>query len=380
MNGLDSKFKEKIVKDLPFSNLTTLKIGGPIKYFFEAKTEDELIEAVKFAQKNSLPYLVIGGGSNLLVSDKGYDGLVIKNSITGIARGDSEERSWRVPAAIRQRPESEDTRRETELAGPGAILKVKGGTVLQDLVDYSIKNGLSGLQKMTGIPGTIAGAVYGNAGAYGQTISDHIVKVTILKPTTGSSFNLIGGSSQIDSRWSLPRTSIRDGNDNTEIKTLTKDACGFDYRHSSFKENKSIILEVIFELEQGNPKTLKKESEEILEKRLVKYPKGIKCPGSFFMNIVTENLPKDVLEKIPQNMIMYGKIPAGALLEEVGAKGDSIDGIEIAPYHANLFVNKGGGKAEDFYNLAKKYFQKVKEKFGITLEPEVQLINLPALN
>src|SRR3989344_2747756 len=103
LNKLEEKFKDKIIKDKPFLELTTLKIGGPLSYFFEAKSEEELIEIIKSAKENSLPYLVIGGGSNLLVSDQGYDGLVIKNSTQGVKQN-------------------------------GNILVVSGGTILQDLV------------------------------------------------------------------------------------------------------------------------------------------------------------------------------------------------------------------------------------------------------
>ncbi len=300
-----------------FSKITTLQIGGPIKKYTAVKNQDELISEVKDALQNSLEFLVIGGGSNLLVSDSGYSGCVIQNNTAGILK-------------------------------EGQTLKVKSGTILQDLVNFADDNGLGGLQKLTGIPGTVGGAVYGNAGAYGQTISDHIKEVKIF--------------------------------DGQKIVTLSKNECGFEYRDSIFKESKDVILEVTFELEPGDSKILYQEANEVLQKRLIKYPKGIKCPGSFFMNIIAENLPKEVLEKIPKNMIVYGKIPAGALLEEVGAKGDNLGAIEIANYHANLFVNKGGGKAEDFYNLAKKYFQKVKDRFGIELKPEVQLINLPSLD
>ena len=94
---------------------------------------------------------------------------------------------------------------------------------------------------------------------------------------------------------------------------------------------------------------------------------------------MASTLPKEILEKIPQELIVYGKLPAGALLEKVGAKGDSLDGIYIADYHANLFINKGSGSAESFYNFAKKYTELVYQKFGIKLEPEVQLINLPPI-
>lgn len=302
----------QIKSNYPLKNITTLQIGGPAKKFVTIHTEEELIEAINYAKQNGMDYLVIGGGSNLLVSDEGVDKLIIQNKITGIA-------------------------------AQGPTLQVKSGTILQDLVNYSISHGLFGLQKLTGIPGTVGGAIYGNAGAYGQTISDSILSVAI------------------------------PGN------TLSKDECEFNYRDSIFKRNKLPILEVTFELESGTPKLLQQEADEILKKRLVKYPPGIKCPGSFFKNIVASTLPKDILDKIPPEAIMYGKLPAGALLEDVGAKGDSLDGIYIADYHANLFINKDSGTAKDFFALAQKYAQKVKQKFGITLEPEVQLINLPPI-
>jgi len=305
----------QIEDSYPMKNITTLAIGGPAKKFASVTSIDELREAIKSAKEIDLEFLVIGGGSNLLVSDKGVDKLIIKNEISGIEHN-------------------------------GNILKVQSGTVLQDLVDFSIKQGLSGLQKMTGIPGTVGGAIYGNAGAYGQTISDHLVDVTVY--------------------------------DGQDIVTLSKDQCEFNYRDSGFKRNKYTILEVTFQLEKS-AENLQKQADEVLEKRLVKYPKGIKCPGSFFKNIVASTLPKEILEKIPQELIVYGKLPAGALLEKVGAKGDSLDGIYIADYHANLFINKGSGSAESFYNFAKKYTELVYQKFGIKLEPEVQLINLPPI-
>lgn len=308
----------KFEQNIPFSTLTTLQIGGPARLFITVHTEPELIEAIQYAKSQEFPFLVIGGGSNLLVNDSGVNCLIIKNEIEGITK------------VVRS-------------------LKVKSGTILQHLVDYSIAHNLSGLQKLTGIPGTVGGAVFGNAGAYGQTISDYIREIKCL-------------------------------NRNGEIITFDKDECEFEYRESIFKKNGSIIVEIWFKLDLGDSKKLRKEADEILKKRLVKYPIGIRCPGSFFKNLVADNLPKEILKNIPKEKITYGKISAGYLLEEVGAQGQILNGIEIANYHANLFVNKGGGKTSDFYHLAKKYSQKVKDKFGVTLEPEVQLINLPTLN
>lgn len=309
----------QIKSNYPLKKITTLQIGGPAKKFVTVSKEEELLEAIQYAKQNNLDYLVIGGGSNLLVSDDGVDKLIIKNEITGIA-------------------------------SQGLALQVKSGTVLQDLVDYSIHHGLTGLQKITDIPGTVGGAVYGNAGAYGQTISDHITTVSVLNPI------------------------------NLTIQQFNNPECDFNYRDSGFKRNHSIILEVTFQLEKGDPQTLQQEADNVLSKRLIKYPKDIKCPGSFFKNIVADTLPKEILEKLPSEAIVYGKLPAGYLLEQVGAKGQKLDGIEIATYHANLFINKDSGTAKAFYDLAQKYARKVKEKFGISLEPEVQLINLPPLN
>ncbi len=340
----------QITDNYQMSKLTTLNIGGPAKKFVAIQSEKELIEVIQYAKNNNIDYLVIGGGSNLLVSDEGVDKLIIKNDIKGISTSKVGLDSFEV--------------------------SVKSGTILQDLVDYTISHGLSGLHKLTGIPGTVGGAVYGNAGAYGQTISDHLAEVTILNPSVIASEH--SERSNLDLNQDSNVASLLG-------MTLKKDQCGFNYRDSDFKRNHSIILEVTFQLETKNAiaqnvsSSLQKEADEVLQKRLIKYPPGIKCPGSFFKNIVASTLPKEILSKIPSEKIMYGKLPAGALLEEVGAKGDSLDGIYIADYHANLFINKGNGTAKAFYDLAKKYADKVKQKFGITLEPEVQLINLPPI-
>ena len=249
------KFKD----NYPLKNVTTLSIGGPAKKFVKVSTQAELIKAIEYAINLQIPYLVIGGGSNLLVSDEGVDCLVIKNETSGI--------------------KTSEVNKET------SEVKVKSGTSLQTLVDFAINNGLSGLQKLTGIPGTVGGAVYGNAGAYGQTISDHIKEVVILSEAK----NLI----------------------------LCKNECSFNYRDSIFKKNHNIILEVTFQLNKADPAVVKQVAKEVLEKRLIKYPPGIKCPGSFFKNLVVSEIPQEILKSIPPEKIIYGKLPAGALLEEV---------------------------------------------------------------
>lgn len=301
------------------SQFTTLQIGGPMQDLIVVKSQKELIENIKKLPAGGKGFLLIGGGSNLLVSDTGFNGTVIKNESVGIVREDN-------------------------------ILTVQSGTKLQDLVNYANQNGLAGLENLAGIPGTVGGAIYGNAGAYGQTISDHIVRIRAFDPAAYKEF------------------------------IISKEDSRFSYRWSVFKINKFIILDAVFELSPQTSKNLEKISFETIKKREVKYPPGIKCPGSFFQNIPSEKLPEEILAQVPKEYVLFNKVSSGALLESVGAKGQRLGKILIAPYHANLFINEGGGTAEDFYKLAKLYQIKVFEKYGIKLQPEVQLINLPPMD
>ena len=324
-----------------FSDLTTLKIGGPVKEVIAVKNEPDLIRWVKQLATNHKTFLVIGGGSNLLVSDEGYNGVIIKNEITGIKQ-------------------------------QGSDLIVGSGTLLQSLVDFANEQGLAGLENLAGIPGTVGGAIYGNAGAYGQTISDHLVSVKAFNPDNSVILSEAEGSV-------LGATDSSQARNDKNIIKFSKDDCQFNYRDSIFKKNKFVIIQAIFSLTPSDPTKLKQTSLETIKKREVKYPPGIKCPGSFFKNIPSQTLSQEILSKLPENFILYGKVSAGALLEAVGAKGAKQGDILITPYHANLFINQGSGTANDFFALAKTYSQKVFDKFGIRLEPEVQLINLPPL-
>ena len=310
-----------------FSDFTTLQIGGPITAFLETKTKDELVKASGYAKENSIPYLVIGGGSNLLVSDEGFDSLVIKVQFSGIEK-------------------------------KGEDLIVQAGTKLQDLIDFTVENSLGGIHRMTGIPGTVGGAIYGKIAAYGDDISDFLKEVHCF--------------------------------DGQNIVTISKEECQFGYRDSIFKINKFPILEVVFtNLPFKDSQQMNEENEQILDRRTKLYPPDSKCPGSLFKNtriqdtqkdpmeILSQKMNPDIFARVENNVKLYGKIPTGALLEDLSAKGDKLGQVQISPTHGNTFINLGGGTAKDFYNLAKKYYLKVKEKFGIELTPEVQFINLP---
>lgn len=292
-------------------NYTTLGIGGPAKLFAETKTEEELIKSVGVAEKLRLPFLIIGRGSNLLVSDKGFNGLAILNKVDGIRESDGK-------------------------------IFVKTGTQLSKLVRFAVEKGYQGMEKMAGIPGTVGGAVYGNAGAYGQATGDNLIRVKIF--------------------------------DGQKVIWLAKSKCRFGYRDSLFKKKNFALLEAEFKFKKGNKKGLEKEVAKVIVERIRKYPAGILCPGSYFKNINAADLSQKQLKNIPKDKIIFGKVPAGCLLELVGAKGMTLGRIKVADHHGNLIVNTGGGKASDFLKLVETLKAKVKEKFNIDLEPEVQLV------
>lgn len=315
MRRLHELFGERYQPTPLMRNLTTSAIGGPASGMVIARTNDELVDAIRTARELGVEYLVVGGGSNLLVADEGIGHLIVKNEVV-------------------------DIRRE------GNVLVVSGGTVLQDLVDYAIQQGLVGMQKLNGIPGTVGGAVYGNAGAYGQTISDWLVDVLYF--------------------------------DGENVLALPKSDCHFTYRSSIFKEKRLTVLESRFHLEAADPQALSAEAEGVLRQRLVKYPPGLRCSGSFFKNVIAADVAPESLALIPADKVLYGKIPSGYLLEQVGAKGRSLGDIWVSTASANLFVNLGEGKASDLLQLASELALKVYEHYGIALEPEVQIVGLPS--
>ena len=286
----------KILENVPLSGYTTLGVGGPARWLVEVENRNEILEIRDWVEEKGIEWMVIAGGSNLLVSDEGYGGLVIVNKIPG------------------------------------------SGMMLNDLVDQMNEQGLAGMECLAGIPGTVGGAVYGNAGAYGQTISDHLAGVTTLS-----------------GYW-------------------PKEKCEFSYRESVFKKNKEIILEVKFDLPKGNREMLIAKSSEIRELRKKKYPLDMKCPGSFFMNLWFDKLPEDVQKQIPEEKIKGGKVAAGYLLEQIGAKGRKLGGAAVADYHGNLIYNAGGAKPGEIWELAKQLQRQVEVKFGVVLVPEVQLV------
>ena len=299
--------------DTPLAPLTTLAIGGSSRWLLELRDPAQLEAAWNWARRQVLPVLFLGAGSNVLFADAGYEGLVIRNRLRGRERAGNE-------------------------------IRVSGGEDLGEVIRWVNGLGLAGMERLYGIPGTVAGAVVGNAGAYGQEIGDRIREVSFWSPDNG-------------------------------LRTLPASALDLRYRHSLFKERREwFMLSCTLVLEPSS-EPLQPVSDEILATRLAKYPVGLKCPGSFFKNVIADELDRQVLSRIPEDFILYGKIPAGKLLDEVGARGRRIGGALIAPHHANLFVNEGGAVCRDMLKLARKYSNRVRERFDIELEPEILIVS-----
>jgi UDP-N-acetylmuramate dehydrogenase len=263
-------------------------------------------------RRSGVPSLVIGGGTNLIVSDAGFDGAVLR------FRGARAERD-------------------------GEVLKVESGAMLQEVVDKSIACGLRGMHTMTGIPGYLGGAVYGNAGAYGNSIHEVVERVIFT--------------------------------DGEGVHTFSNEACEFGYRESVFKRRKEwIILSACLRFRPGDPEVMRREADEIRAIRDAKYPPSMKCAGSIFKNVFYANLPEHVQVQVPATLIRDGKIPSAWFLEQAGVKGMRRGDIQIAEYHANLIYNDGHGRASDLVAVIEDCKARVRQHFGFDLEEEVQYV------
>ena len=303
----------QVVADAPLAPCTRFDIGGPAAILAESSEAASFARALVTAQSSGAPVTVIGGGTNLIVSDEGFPGVVLRF-------------------------------RSDRIVARGNRIEADAGADLDALVRFTVERGLRGLEPLARIPGWVGGAVYGNAGAYGRSISEAIAEVTIA--------------------------------DGLGQRSLAGAECGFDYRESVLKRRKDwVILSVAFLLEDGDPVELARVSEEIRRTRDQKFPPEMKCAGSIFKNLRVAELPAKVSAGLlPPSVVREGKAPAAWFLEQAGAKGMSRGGIRVADYHANLIYNAGGGTARDLRALIAELKSRVKDKFGITLEEEVQYI------
>jgi UDP-N-acetylmuramate dehydrogenase len=230
----------------------------------------------------------------------------------------------------------------------GSRVVSDAGVVLQDLVDFGIERGLKGLETLAGIPGWVGAAVYGNAGAYGHSISERVHSVRFV--------------------------------DGGVVRVFNNEQCEFQYRESTFKDHKDwIILSTELILEPADSAELRGIADDILKIRNEKFPPTMKCAGSIFKNFLLACLPQEVAAQVPQKTIREGKVPAAYFLEQVGAKGMTRGDIHVAGYHANLIYNAGSGSAADLRAVIGELKTRVRDRFGIEVEEEVQYVGQFAL-
>lgn len=302
----------RILESEPLARHTRFGIGGAAGLFCDAPDQDSCVAALNVLKRAKLPHVVIGGGTNLVVADAGFDGVVLRFTGAGIRR-------------------------------EGTLLKAEAGAVLQDVVDCSISLGLSGMQTMTGIPGYLGGAVYGNAGAYGQSIQERVETVH--------------------------------ATDGERVAAFSNADCRFQYRESWFKSNKEwLILETDLRFEEGDAGELQKSAEEIRRIRDKKYPPSMRCAGSIFKNLFFAKLPTNVQAEVPAKLVREGKVPSAWFLEQAGVMGLRRGDIQVATYHANLIYNDGAGTAADLVAVIRECKARVAERFGFELEEEVQYV------
>lgn len=302
----------------PLSAHTNFKIGGPAKYFLTARTDEQLVQALQAASELNIAVVVLGGGSNVLVSDKGVDALVIE----------TRNNQWKID---------------------NLSVWSEAGVSLGFLVQQTINAGLSGFEPLVAVPGTVGGAVYGNAGVpqvAGGFIGDWVSQVTVFRAG--------------------------------KIVTLARTECEFSYRESVFKHNSDIILNATFKLALGN-----KESSQELVRKYVAARKGQPynkpSSGCIFTNIAIKNT-EEVKQKFAgeeklEEFLKRGQIPSSWLIDKaLGLKGKTIGGIQVSADHANYLVNLGEGRAEEVLMMISYIKQQARDKLGIQLQEEVRYI------
>lgn len=302
----------EIIANEPLFRHTSFAIGGPARMFISVHDRAELEEAIQYVQSSGESWYILGGGTNVLASDEGFDGILIKN----------EDRSFSIEG-------------EYIVAAPGAILSVVAVT--------SAMAGLSGLEWGLGVPGTVGGAVRGNAGAFGGETANVLDYADIVDIKTGDSLRLLS----------------------TDLN--------YEYRRSACADHPEwIIVKVGYRLKRSSSEECKKRLDNYHTLKRVRQPLGTHCAGSMFKNMPLDHVPDTTI--FPEEYIRKERIPSGYLIEQVGLKGYREWRAMISDKHANFFINTGSASCEDIMRLIRLTKKRVFEQFGIALQEEIQYI------
>lgn len=304
-----------IRNDIPLAPLTTFRIGGTAAHFCEVSNEGELCEAIEWSRANKYPFAIIGGGSNILADDDGYDGLVIKIVAN---------------AAVYD----------------GNAVSIDAGRNLLETIREAAERGLGGWEKLAGIPGTVGGAARGNAGAFGTEIKDVLVSVRAMNTATG------------------------------EKRDFSNAECAFAYRQSFFKQHPEwIITTVAIALQPGDADGIKRAIEETIAERERRHLQNVRAAGSYFMNPVAPKRVVEMFEKEKGVKSRENRVPAGWLIEKAGFKGAMFGGARASFQHPNYLVNESGeATAAEVKELADTIKEAVREQFGVELHEEAAFL------
>ena len=289
--------EENIKINEPMSKHTSFKTGGPAEIYIIGKTLEQIQAVLKYSNQNNIQLYIIGNGSNLLVSDEGIKGIVLKIAVDNI---------------------------ETLESDFGVLVKAGAGVKIMALAQILKKDGITGFEELAGIPGTMGGANYMNAGAYGKELKDIIVSTKAINKETG------------------------------EIETLKNEEQELKYRSSIFKNRKYIIIETMLNLQKGIPEEIERKMNDFLNQRKEKQPIEYPSAGSTFKR--------------------GEKFITAKLIDECGLKGYQIGGAQISEKHAGFIINKNNATSKDILDLIKYTKKKVFEKFGVQIEEEVEII------
>ena len=284
-----------VLKDVLMQRYTSMKVGGPVSYLVYPRDEEDLLRVLGIAKEAGIKYRFIGNGTNIIVNDKGLKEAVIRTTRM--------------------------KRMSYSKVDDDALAEVSGGTSLKGFIVDNVRHGLSGLEKLYWIPGTVGGGIKMNAGSFGSWISDTLENVRLVD---------------------------KEG----KITTFQKDEMGFGYRASRV-ELSECVLTALFRLRNRNKDDIQKDMDYVFDERKKRHPMDFPSAGSVFKGVAGE--------------------PAWKFIEKAGLKGLSIGGAMVSDKHANFIINTGGARAEDVKLLIERIKKEVFEKMGVTLEEEVEL-------
>jgi len=304
-----------IEENVSLADQTTFRVGGPARYFVTAWQVEEAIEALEFARGKNIPVFILGAGSNVIFPDHGFFGLVLKPRLMSM-----------------------------ELKGQTA--KVGAGVIMDTLVRKTTARGWAGLEWAGGLPGTVGGAIRGNAGAYGGEMKDNIAEVTSVDIATG------------------------------KLETRGREQCHFSYRQSVFKETRELILSATLSFAKADKNEIEEIAEAHRQQRIDRHPLEYPNAGSIFKNIPVAQAQPEVIKEFKEVIKTdpFPVIPAAAVIARAGLRGVCCRQACVSDKHTNFIINKGGALSSDIVLLIDRVKQTVREKYNLSLEVEPEIV------